>query len=86
MSEENGNKAEAVPEVEKVVTANTPLPKPICPYCHKDPLTVLARTFNIGRFKFLITFCTECRNTIPAMLLDVAQPLIERAPGPIVHP
>lgn len=86
MSDENGNKAEAVPEVEKVVTANTPLPKPVCPYCKQDPLTMLARTFNIGRFKFMVAFCTGCRNAVPAMLLDVAEPVIQQARGPIVHP
>ena len=87
MENENGNNTAAVPEVENVViTADTPLPKPKCPFCGTDPLIILARTFNIGRFKFLVAFCTTCRNTVPAMLLDVAEPVIQRAAGPIVHP
>ena len=86
MNNENGNKAEAVPEVERAVAAETPLPTPVCPYCSADPLLILARTFNLGRFKFMIPLCRACRKAVPAVLFDVAQPLIQQAPGPIVHP
>lgn len=43
-------------------------PKPICPHCAADPLMVFAHTFNLGPFELLLTFCKNCRKSIPAIL------------------
>ena len=57
------------------------LPAPKCPYCGADPMMLLARAFNIGPFKLLISFCKDCRNTVPAALMAIAEPQIARVPA-----
>jgi hypothetical protein len=51
---------------------------PFCPNCKMDPVMPMARTFNIGPFTVLLTFCGRCRYPIPATLIAVAQPQIAR--------
>lgn len=75
--------SESAPQTEAppAPKAETPLPKPVCPYCGDDPVKILGRTFNVGRFKFMLPFCAnmDCRKLIPAILLDVAEPMIQTA-------
>ena len=57
----------------------SPLPQealPLCVHCKADPINVSCRECNIGPFRFLIVFCANCRVTISAVLLAVAQPNI----------
>ena len=54
----------------------TTLAAPVCPGCKADPLIPIGRTFNMGPFTILLTFCAACRYPVPAILLEIAQPQI----------
>ena len=51
-------------------------PAPICPNCKADPVMVMGRTFNMGPFTLLLTFCGACRHPIPSNILEIAKPRI----------
>lgn len=58
---------------------------PICPGCGADPLTVIPQELNIAQYKFMVIMCAECRVPLPAVLIAVAQPMIQQPkPRPLI--